>query len=120
MGARRPVTEEDLHVTEALIGDSLARLRRSITAAPSEAARPATNVVRAHPLAMIAAALGAGMLASQVLRLVWRRPARRKAVGRGSLGSYIVGQLIGAAAPYVVMALRQQIGRAAPSAERRP
>ena len=40
MGTHRRVTEEDLHVTEALIADSFGRLKRSIAEAPHEAIRP--------------------------------------------------------------------------------
>ena len=51
MEGHRRVTEEDLHVTEALIADSFGRLKRSIAEAPHEAIRPAANMIREHPFA---------------------------------------------------------------------
>ncbi|HUL62406.1 MAG TPA: hypothetical protein VLT35_05030 [Methanocella sp.] len=116
MANHRHVTEEDLHVTEALIADSVARLKRSVREAPHEAIRPAADVIREHPFAATAAAAGAGVLMFQVARMLapaTRRRKEPKAGGKGrGIGGEIMGQLMALAAPYLVSMLQQQLGKA--------
>jgi hypothetical protein len=113
------VTEEDLHVTEALIADSFARLKRSIAEAPHEAIRPAANAIREHPFATTAAAAGAGVIMFQIAKMAFgsRTPRREAHKGRG-IGMDIVGQLLPLAAPYITSMLQRQLGKAL-SGERR-
>ena len=110
MAERKRVTEEDVRVTEALIADSFARLKRSVAEAPEDALRPALDIVREHPFAAAATAAGAGALAYQLLRLVAPRP-RSGAKGR-SLKSGLTSQLLALAMPDVASYLEQQLGRA--------
>ena len=116
MGALRRVTEEDLHVTEALIADSFARLKRSVAEAPHEAIRPAADLVREHPFASTAAAAGAGVIAFQVARMMFGSRARHQEARRGRAD--VLGPLLSLAAPYVTSMLQQQLGKAL-SGERR-
>lgn len=119
MGARRRVTEEDLHVTESLIADSFARLKRSIAEAPHEAIRPATGLIREHPLIATAAAAGAGMIAFQLMKMMLEAKARRREAHRGR-GAWLnaIGPLISLAAPYITSMLQQHLDKAL-SGERR-
>lgn len=119
MGAHRRVTEEDLHVTEALIADSFARLKRSVAEAPREAIRPAADMIREHPLAATAAAAGAGVVAFQLAKLTLGSRAPRQEARRGrGMGMDVLGPLLSLAAPYVTSMLQQQLGKAL-SGERR-
>ena len=110
MAERRRVTEEDVRVTEALIADSFDRLKSSIAHAPGDALRPALDVVREHPFAATATAVGAGALAYKLLRMAAPR-SRSGAKGR-SLKSSMASQLLALATPYVASYLEQQLGRA--------
>jgi hypothetical protein len=119
MGAHRRVTEEDLHVTEALIADSFARLKRSVAAAPHEAIRPAADIIREHPLAATAAAAGAGVIAFQLVKAMLGSRAHHKEAPRGrGIGIDVLGPLMSLAAPYITSVLQQQLGKAL-SGERR-
>lgn len=118
MEGRRRVTEEDLHVTEALIADSFGRLKKSIAEAPHEAVRPAANLIREHPFVAAAAAAGAGMVAFQVFRMVAPGPAPKGQEKRGDKSSGLIAQLLPMAAPYIASMLQQQLGKAL-SGERR-
>jgi len=112
------VTEEDLHVTEALIADSFGRLKKSITDAPHEAVRPASNLIREHPFITTAAAAGIGVVAFQAFRMMAPRKAAKGQEKRGGLSSGLVGQLLTLAAPYIASTLQQQLSHAL-SGERR-
>jgi hypothetical protein len=119
MGTHRQVTEEDLHVTEALIADSFARLKRSIAEAPHEAIRPATDMIREHPFATTAAAAGAGVIMFQVAKMMLGSGAPRKEAQRGrGAKTDLIGQLLPLAAPYITSMLQQQLGKVL-SGERR-
>jgi hypothetical protein len=116
--SRRRVTEEDIHVTEALIADSFGRLKKSITEAPHEAVRPASSLIREHPFVATAAAAGVGVIAFQIFRMVAPRKESKGHEKRGGLSSGLVGQLLSLAAPYIASTLQQQLSHAL-SGERR-
>jgi hypothetical protein len=112
MGAPRRVTEEDIHVTEALIADSFLRLKRSIAEAPHAAVRPAANLVREHPFAATAAAAGAGVVAFQLAKMMFPSRAPRKVSRRGrGVGIDVLGPLLSLATPYITSMLQQQLGK---------
>ena len=112
MGTPRRVTEEDLHVTEALIADSYARLKRSIAETPSRAVSPASNIIREHPLAVTVAAAGAGVLAFQLAKMFMPAFARREKHKGKDAGIGVTGQLFSMAAPFIASVLQQQLSRA--------
>ncbi|MGA9140563.1 MAG: hypothetical protein WBZ29_10080 [Methanocella sp.] len=118
MEGRRRVTEEDIHVTEALIGDSFGRLKRSITEAPHEAVRPAADMIRQHPFLAAAGAAGAGVVAFQLFKMMAPGPASKGQEKKGSRSSGLMGQMLSLAAPYIVSMLQQQLSKTM-SGERR-
>jgi hypothetical protein len=108
---RKRINEADLILTEEMIGRSFTRLKESMLQAPSQAFRPATDMVRQHPFATAATAVGAGMLAYQVLSLVvplfTARGGGKKESGRRS---GLTSQLFSLATPYLVGILQQELG----------
>lgn len=67
---KKAVTEDDIKVTEARLAGSFESLKKSITTIPHEAARPVTDVVKAHPYATVAAAAEAGFVLYSLLSLM--------------------------------------------------
>jgi hypothetical protein len=119
MASRRRVTEEDAHVTEALIAESFGRLKKSITDAPHEAVRPATNIIRQHPFITTAAAAGIGIAAFEVFRIMAPRVAPKGTEKRGGASPGFLAQIWPLVAPYITTALQQQLGNALSGGQRR-
>lgn len=119
MEKRKKVTEEDIHITEALIADSFSRIKKSVIQAPHDLVRPATNIVKEHPFATTATAAGAGIVAYQLIRLFMPRvvvkevqvqpQAEVKGVARGR--SDMTSQLLSLATPYIASYLQQYVGK---------
>lgn len=126
MEKRRRVTEEDLHVTEALIAESFGKIKQSVLSAPRNAVQPATSLIREHPFATAATAAGAGLVAYELIRLVTPRVVMKeisvqpqvevKEAGRRR--EDMTSQLLALATPYLVGYLQQYVGRMV-SGERR-
>lgn len=70
---KKAVTEEDVKATEARLAESIAGLKTSITKIPSDAVRPVTDTVRAHPYLSVAAAAGAGFVLYSLLSVIMPR-----------------------------------------------
>jgi Zn-dependent protease with chaperone function len=108
---RRRINEADLRLTEEMIGRSFTRLKESMLQAPSQAFRPATDLVRQHPFAAAATAAGAGMLAYEVLNLLvplfTGRGGGKKESGRRS---GLTSQLLSLATPYLLGILQKELG----------
>ena len=115
---KQKVTEEDLIITKALIGQSFSRVKAAVSNAPSELVRPATTVVREHPLATTAAAAGAGVILFQVMRLLIPRVVVKE-VEHGAGGKVrekavqpdLTSQVISIAMPYVIGIIQQELGK---------
>jgi hypothetical protein len=122
MTAPRRVTEEDLHVTEALIADSYARLKRSIAEAPRQAVSPAADMIKEHPFAATATAAGTGLLVSQLVKMFTQespRGAGHKAEHKGGgTRSDLTSKVLSLATPVIVSVIQQRLSRAR-SRERR-
>lgn len=121
---KKNVTEEDLHITEALISQSFSNLMGAISKVPEDmtkpvrdSIKPVTGTIKEHPYASIAAAAGVGIIAYQFIRLVTPRvvvkevrlepEVRIKEDGRSSAAS----QILALAAPYIAGYLQQEISR---------
>lgn len=70
MEKRRRVTEEDLHITEAMIAESYGRLMQSIAKAPSRGLRSVEQTIRKHPFETAAVAIGVGLTAYAFTKLM--------------------------------------------------
>ena len=70
METRKRVTEEDLLVTEALIGKSYSQLKQSVIQAPSRAFTSAGLTARQHPYATAGAAIVAGVALYGIFKMV--------------------------------------------------
>ena len=117
--AKHKVTEEDIRLTEALIGQSFGRLKTTVTKAPHDLIRPATSTIRDHPFMTTAAAVGTGIVAFKIIRLFTPRvvvkevPAKHNITVQegGGGGGSMVSQLLALAAPYAVSILQQELGK---------
>lgn len=112
------VTEEDIRLTEALIGQSYGRLKTSVVKAPHDLVRPATNLIREHPFATAAAAAGIGLAAYKVVQTVSPKvvvkevPAKAGGEAGASRGKQdITSAIISLAMPYVMNYLQQELGK---------
>ena len=70
MEKRRPVTEEDLLVTERLIAESYKKLKKSVVQAPARALGPISQVISDHPVEAAATAVGGGIAAYGIARML--------------------------------------------------
>lgn len=111
------VTEEDIRLTEALIGQSYGRLKTSVVKAPHDLVRPATNLIREHPFATAAAAAGIGLAAYKVVQTVTPKvvvkevPAKGGEAGGSKGKPDITSAIISLAMPYVMNYLQQELGK---------
>ena len=116
--AKHKVTEEDLRITEALIGNAYGRLKTSLTQAPHDLVRPATSAIREHPFVAAAAAAGIGMAAYQAVRVMTPKVVVREVVTDTSgkqleerSHTDLKSQLISIAMPYVMNYLQQELNK---------
>ena len=115
--AKPRVTEEDILLTEALIGQSFARLKTSVAKAPHDLVSPMTTTIREHPFATAAAAAGAGMIAFRVINMFMPKvvvkevPAKHKITVKEGGQSNLTGQIMSIAMPYVMGFVQQELGK---------
>ena len=123
MQRRRPVTEEDLLVTEALIADSYGQLKQSFIQLPSRAYRSVAQTVRKHPYESAATAVGAGAAVYGIINLMTARvcvqepqerpraTTRQNDTGRPDLMQEMLPILIPLVVPYITDCIRNYIGK---------
>ena len=109
MENRRQVTEEDILMTEEMIALSFGRMKQSVVQAPSRAFSSAGDMVRKHPVAAAAAAVGAGIAIYGLFRLMTRRgaarenvPVHRERESRPDMSREIISMIIPLVTPYVI------------------
>lgn len=122
MENRRPITEEDVLLTELLLARSYGRLKRSVADTASRSLRSAGDAVgdtvRKHPYATAGAAIGAGVLLYGLFRLMERGGSSR----RGNSGSRerssrpditmeILSMLMPVITPYITAYVEKYLGR---------
>lgn len=78
MENRRRITEEDLQVTEALIAQSYGRLKKSVLEAPVRALGPISQTISEHPLEAAATAVGGGIAAYGIARMITPHPSQEE------------------------------------------
>jgi hypothetical protein len=120
MENRRRITEEDLLVTEKLIAESYGRLKKSIVKAPARVLVPVSQAISEHPLEAAATAVGGGIAAYGIARMVAPRNGAeegKKRHGKKKRGRRrhdplmeILSALLPLAIPYITGYLEKYMG----------
>jgi hypothetical protein len=119
---RRRITEEDLLVTETLIGESYGQVRQSVAQTPSRALGSFCTTLRKHPFAAAATAVVAGAVLFGIFKLVTSRSSYNEVEGRSrslsqrdssrpDLTQEMLSMIIPLAAPYITGYIQNYIGR---------
>jgi len=82
MNNRRPVTEEDLLITEVLIAKSYGRLKRSVIQVPSRAYQSLGETAREHPYATAGTAVVAGAAMYGIIKMMTSHTSGSEAQAR--------------------------------------
>ena len=109
MEKRRPITEDDILLTELLLARSYGRLKQSVVQASSDAVgslgATVGGTIRKHPYATAGAAVGAGAILYGIFRLMTREPARepggKKTSSRTDMTMEVISLLAPVVMPYV-------------------
>ena len=122
MENRRPITEDDVYLTELLLAKSYGNLKESVVKASSDALRSAGEsvggAVRRHPYATAGAAAGAGILLFLLFRLAGgggspgrRSHAVREEQPRSNPAMDLLGMLMPFVMPYITAYIEKSLGR---------
>ena len=122
MKNRRPITEDDIYLTELLIAKSYGNLKHSVAKASSDALSSfgdtVSGSVRKHPYATAGAAVGTGLLMFMLFKLMNRGGSSRRKKSseqeersRSNMTMDLLGMLIPIAAPYFTAYLERYLGR---------
>jgi hypothetical protein len=115
MEPHKRVTEEDLLITEALIGKSYYQLKQSVIEAPSRACRSAGQMVRQHPYATAGAAIVAGVAVYGIFKMINSGTSARGGPGstrkKDSGGLCLMQQMLPMLMPLVVPSIGGYIQR---------
>ncbi|MCD1294751.1 hypothetical protein CUJ83_07030 [Methanocella sp. CWC-04] len=120
---KKPVTEDDLRVTEEMIGRSFGNLKKAVLKVPSDIVRPVTDLVEEHPYATIAAAAGTGLIIHEAIRIatpkvvvkevpvpVKEGEAEKPAPKKGpDIISQLTSQVVSMATPYAIAYLEKEL-----------
>lgn len=120
MKDRRPITEDDILLTEMLIAQSYGNLKKSVVRASSDAfgslGESVGGMIKKHPYATAGAAVGAGVLLVMLFKLMSRGGSGKHngdGGGRRSsdMGLAILAMLMPLAMPYITAYLEKYLGR---------
>lgn len=128
MKNRRPINEDDILLTEMLIGQSYGKLKRSVVTVSSETLNSVGGTIggsiKQHPYAATGAAVGAGIILFAMLKLMnlagpsgGSRDAGRGRSGGG--GMDILSLLLPLVSPYLAAFLEKFIGGVTPRGRNR-
>lgn len=116
--ATKKVTEEDIHLTEAMIARSYNNMKQAVTKMPSDLTKPLSGVVKDHPIAVAAGAAGAGLIAYEFIRLITPRVVVKEMALQPELEvkgpvqkSDLTSQVISFAMPYLLAHLQTYLGK---------
>ena len=112
MKNRRPITEEDLLVTEALIAESYGRVKKSVVQAPSRALGSVGGTIRRHPFAAAATAIVGGIAAYVIITRMTSPAAagQKRERSHSDLMHEIQAIIIPLAAPFVIGYIQKYLG----------
>ncbi len=118
MGRSRPITGDDILLTELLIAQSYGNLKQSVIRIPAESISSLGGHLRRYPFAAAGAAVGAGILLFGLWRLLPRSGGRAGEGGRSSqkpsMSDEIVSLLLPVLMPLVMAFIKEYIGRRFP------
>jgi len=130
MEKRRPITEEDLLVTERLIAESYRQLKKSVVQAPVRALEPISQVISDHPVEAAATAVGGGIAAYGIARMITpnsrdheyrkKHGKKKKYKRRYDPMMDILSAIVPLVTPYITGYLEKYIGNSGMSPEKTP
>lgn len=119
MEKRRPISEDDILLTELLIARSLGNLKQSVVRKASRTLSSAGGTVKKHPYATAGAAVGAGIILYGLFRLMKRKgsPGMSDAGGREytsqpNVTMEILSMMMPIIAPYITTYVEKYLGKA--------
>ena len=118
MKNRRPITEDDVLLTELLIARSYGNLKKSVVKTSFAALGSVGGTIKKHPYATAGAAVGAGILLFGLFALMFRGGSGRKKgdserdrASRPDMTAEIFSLLMPVATPYITAYLEKFLGR---------
>jgi hypothetical protein len=115
---RRPITEDDVLLTELLIARSYGNLKKSVVRTSFNAIGSVGGTLKKHPCATAGAAVGAGILLSGLIALMFRGGSGRRRddgdrdrASRPDMGREIFSLLMPVITPYITAYLEKFMGR---------
>jgi hypothetical protein len=115
---RRPVTEEDILLTEMLIARSIGRLKQSVAQEASRTLRSVGGTVKEHPYATAGAAIGAGVILYGLFRLLTRNGSSGRSLAAGlektarsNMTREIFSLIMPLVIPYITAFAEKNLGR---------
>jgi hypothetical protein len=119
MKNRKPITEDDIWLTEMLIARSYGNLKQSVVRTSSETlgtlGGTVGGTIRKHPYATAGAAVGAGIILFGLYRLLNRDgPTKGNTDGcrgrKSDMGMDILSMIMPLAMPYITAYLEKYLG----------
>jgi hypothetical protein len=115
---RKPITEEDVLLTELLIARSFENLKQSAVRTTSRSLRSAGGSIKQHPYAVAGAAVGAGIILYGIFRLMNRNGSAKKSnavdwenSSRSGVTMDLLSLMMPIVKPYITTYLENYIGR---------
>jgi len=115
---RRPITEDDVLLTELLIARSYGNLKKSVVKTSFEALGSVGGTLKKHPYATAGVAVGAGILLFGLFALMFRGGSGRKRAdgdrdhaSRPDMTAEIFSLLMPVVTPYLTAYLEKFLGR---------
>jgi hypothetical protein len=119
---RRPITEDDIYLTEILIAKSYGKLKHSVAKASADAfscvGETVGGSVRKHPYATAGAAVGAGIILFGLFKLMNRGGSgKRRSAGdrehtsRSNMTMEILSLIMPMVTPYLTAYVEKYMGR---------
>jgi hypothetical protein len=111
----RPITEEDVFLTELLIARSYGNLKQSVVQTSFDALGSVGGTIKKHPYATAGAAVGAGILLFGLISLMFRggsgKGRGREERSRPDMATEIFSLLMPVVTPYITAYLEKYLGR---------
>lgn len=116
MERRKPITEEDILLTELLLARSFENLKKSVVRTSTNSLKSVGGSLRRHPFAVAGTAAGAGVILYGLYRLMNRsgpsgRSAGREPASRRNMSWEIVSMLMPVIIPYITAYAEKYLGR---------